>query len=199
MLRLFACVSLSSARHLGAPSVVGLHLATYTGGYIDECERGGKPMRSTKTSVAALLALSGAAAALLWRSPRARDGARRMVANVREQLRGAGIPARLNQWRAAAFRNITSQAPGPGGVPGALDLADENLTITQRVRTNLGREPALADLPHLNINTQERGVVYLRGYVQTEEQRRTAETVAANTKGVSEVVNELNIERAVNL
>jgi osmotically-inducible protein OsmY len=80
-----------------------------------------------------------------------------------------------------------------------LNLDDQNLTITQRVRTNLGREPALASLPHFNVNTEGDGVVYLRGYVHNEEQRRTAALVAGTTEGVSRVVNELHIEQAVNL
>src|SRR6266536_2683535 len=146
-------------------------------------------MRSAKLSGAALLAL-GVVAALLWRNQQIREGARR---------REAGIPDRLNQWRNAVFDRRLSLTPGSGDVPGVLAVADEDLTTTQRVRTNLGREPALAELPHLNINTQENGVVYLRGYVHTAEQRRRAAEVAASTPGVHEVINELNIEQAVNL
>jgi hypothetical protein len=37
------------------------------------------------------------------------------------------------------------------------------LTITDRVRTNLGREPLLDGLPHLNINTQEGGAFIYAG------------------------------------
>lgn len=156
-------------------------------------------MRLAKISGAALLALGAAAAALLWRNQGVREGARRMLIDTRARLREAGIPDRLNQWRTAVFDRRLGLTPGPEGVPGVLTAADEDLTTTQRVRTNLGREPALAELPHLNINTQENGVVYLRGYVHSAEQRRRAAEVAAGTPGVNEVINELNIEQAVNL
>lgn len=156
-------------------------------------------MRQVGKLGAALLGLGLAIAALLWRDRRARDGASRLFDDARARLRASGLPVGLDRWRRESFRDIASQAPRAGDTPGELDLADENLTITQRVRTNLGREPALADVPHLNINTQEHGVVYLRGYVRSEEQRRLAESVAANTEGVSAVVNELNIERAVSM
>lgn len=79
-------------------------------------------------------------------------------------------------------------------VAGVLKLDGDNLTITDRVRSNMGREVMLADLPRLNINTQEEGIVYLRGYVFNEDQRSMAELVAATTEGVSGVVNELLIE-----
>jgi BON domain-containing protein len=156
-------------------------------------------MRSAKVSAAALLALGAGAALWLWRNPQTREQAQRLVGEARTRLRETNIPDRLDQWRGATFRGLANQVPGTEDVPGVLDLADENLTTTQRVRTNLGREPALADLPHLNVNTEGHGIVYLRGYVHSEEQRRVAETVAANTEGVGQVVNELNIEQAVNL
>jgi hypothetical protein len=125
------------------------------------------------------------AAAWVWRS----SGARSRV----QQLFGdAGI------WRTFPLDGA-SQAPGSGDSPGVLDLADENLTVTQRVRTNLGHSPVLADLPHLNINTEGDGIVYLRGYVHSEEQRRVVTAVAANTTGVAQVVDELTIGQAVNL
>ena len=156
-------------------------------------------MRSAKVSGAALLALGAGVALWLWRNPQARGQAQRLLGDARARLRDANIPDRIDQWRASTFRGLSDQVPGPEAMPGMLDLADENLTVTQRVRTNLGREPSLADLPHLNVNTEGRGVVYLRGYVHNEEQRRVAEAVAANTEGVSQVVNELNIAQSVNM
>lgn len=153
-------------------------------------------MRSVNKGGAALLALGAAAVALLWRNRGARERLGQVLAGARRQLNAAGVPIGGNAGWPDSFRAITSQATQPGDTPGVLDLTDENLTVTERVRTNLGREPTLAGLPHLNVNTQERGVVYLRGYVWNEEQRRLAERVAANTEGVGAVVNELNIERA---
>jgi len=156
-------------------------------------------MRSAKISGAALLALGAGAALWIWRNPQARNQAQRLLGDARSRLRDANIPDRIDQWRASAFRGRGDQEPGAEAMPGMLDLADENLTVTQRVRTNLGREPILAELPHLNVNTEGRGVVYLRGYVHNEDQRRVAEAVAANTEGASQVINELHIEQSVNL
>jgi len=141
-------------------------------------------MRLSRLSGLTLLGF-GVAAIWLWRSPWARK-------QTRQLLEDTGI------WRTPRLGDY-SQMPGSGAGPGMLDLADENLTVTQRVRTNLGRAPELLDLPHLNINTEGRGVVYLRGYVNTEEQRRVAVAVAATTTGVGQVVNELRIEQAVNM
>jgi hypothetical protein len=155
-------------------------------------------MRSAKVSGAALLALGAGVALWLWRNQPAREQVQRLFDDTRAKLRDSDLSAQLDQWR-TAVRSRDDQVSGPEDVPGVLDLADENLTTTQRVRTNLGREPLLADLPHLNINTEGRGVVYLRGYAHSEEQRRIAATVAAHTEGVSQVVNELNIEQAANL
>jgi hypothetical protein len=156
-------------------------------------------MRSAKVSGAALLALGAGAALWLWRNPQARATARRALDNTRALLHKAGIPERLGQWRLPRFTGLAGQVPEPEGLPGVLNMADQNLTTTQRVRTKLGREPALADLPHLNVNTEGDGVVYLRGYVHNEGQRRAAELVAGATEGVRRVVNELHIEQAVNL
>jgi hypothetical protein len=154
-------------------------------------------MRPIQKPLAALFALGSAGMALLWRSPQARAGLRRFLDTARVQVRDSALPARLDQLRARAFYGTASQAPRPGDTPGVLDLDGDNLTITQRVRSNLGHEFALAG-HHININTQARGTVYLRGTVATEEQRRIAETVARNTEGVSLVVNELQLERAAN-
>jgi hypothetical protein len=154
-------------------------------------------MRSIQKPLAALFALGSAGMALLWRSPQARASVRRFLDATHTQIRDSALPARLNQLRALAFHGTPSQAPRPGDSPGVLDLDGDNLTITQRVRSNLGHEPALAG-QHININTQARGTVYLRGTVTAEEQRRAAETRARNTEGVSLVVNELQVERAAN-
>jgi hypothetical protein len=156
-------------------------------------------MRSPKLSGAALLALGAGAALWIWRNPQARATARHALDDARSRLRRAGIPKRLNRWLPAQLTRSADWASRTEGLPGVLDRDDENLTITQRVRTNLGREQDLASVPHFNINTEGDGVVYLRGYVHTAEQRRAAEMAASATDGVKQVVNELHIEQAVNL
>jgi hypothetical protein len=154
-------------------------------------------MRSSKVSGTALLALGAGAALWLWRNPQARSTAQRAFKDTRARVRDTRIMERLSQWLPTQAK--INLAPGPQRVPGVLSQDDQNLTITQRVRSMLGREPSLASIPHFNINTEGDGVVYLRGYVHTEEQRRSAEMVAGATEGVTQVVNELHIEQAVNL
>jgi hypothetical protein len=155
-------------------------------------------MKTTKVSAAALLALGTGAAIWFWRRPETREQAQRIAGDLRARMREANVSYWLEQWRLVDGKGIRRgfRSNGSADVPG---FEDENLTITQRVRTNLGHEPALADLPHLNVNTEGQGVVYLRGYVHTEAQRRAAETITANTEGVSRAVYELNIEQVVNL
>jgi osmotically-inducible protein OsmY len=117
---------------------------------------------------------------------------------MRARLRDSGISELLRE-SLPNRRAELDLTPGPQRVPGVLSQDDQNLTITQRVRSMLGREPALASIPHFNINTEGDGVVYLRGYVHNQEQRSAAETIAGATEGVTQVVNELHIEQAVNL
>jgi len=155
-------------------------------------------MRSPKVSGAAWLALGAGAALWLWRNPQARSTAQRALRDMRARVRDTDIAERFSRWLPTRHAE-TGLAPGPQRVPGVLRQDDQNLTITQRVRSTLGREPALASIPHFNINTEGEGVVFLRGYVHTEEQRRAAEMVASATEGVTQVVNELHIEQAVNL
>jgi hypothetical protein len=156
-------------------------------------------MRLTKLSVAVLLAFGVGMILWILRMARARAWVHRISGDTRARLRDSNVSYWLEQWRMADAGSRVGRARGNSGLPGVLDLDDENLTITQRVRTNLGRESALATLPHLNVNTESQGVVYLRGYVHNEEQRRVAQMIAANTEGVSQVISELNIAQAVNL
>lgn len=72
------------------------------------------------------------------------------------------------------------------------DLEPE--TITDRVSTALGEEEMLRHLPRINVNTEPGGFVYLRGPVQTYAQREKAEEVASKVTGVTEVINEINVE-----
>jgi hypothetical protein len=145
-----------------------------------------------------LLAFGAGLTLWILRMPWARAWAHRIAGDTRARLRDSNVSYWLEQWGMSNVGGGAGRGRGDG-LPGVLDLDDENLTITQRVRTNLGREPALATVPHLNVNTEGQGVVYLRGYVHNEEQLRVAQTIAANTEGVSQVVSELNIAQAVNL
>ena len=155
-------------------------------------------MKPTRLPAAVLIALGAGAALWLWRAPKVRKQAQDAVGDMRARLRDTNVSYWLEQWRQTDGKRAW-RGPGAGGFARTSDFEDENLTITQRVRTNMGHEPLLAELPHLNVNTEGHGVVYLRGYVHSDEQRRVAELIASNTEGVSRVVDELNIEQAVNL
>lgn len=77
---------------------------------------------------------------------------------------------------------------------GQLENDGEDRTITDRIRSSIGREPELASLPKININTQANGVVYLRGTVPDMEKRDLVQLAAEMTDGVTQVVNELEVE-----
>ncbi len=67
-------------------------------------------------------------------------------------------------------------------------------TVTDRVRTELGENQSLRHLPRINVNTEPGGIVYLRGTVPGEGERELAERIARKQRGVSEVINELQME-----
>jgi osmotically-inducible protein OsmY len=89
---------------------------------------------------------------------------------------------------------IATLAPTDEDIAGVLNLDGDDRITTDRIRSSLGREPLLADLPRLNINTQEGGRVFLRGYVFTEEQRQLVEQITGQTEGVGDIVNEIIVE-----
>lgn len=72
------------------------------------------------------------------------------------------------------------------------DDADDN-TIADRVRSELGQNPATRDLPHLNIDCVE-GIVTVRGPMLDTATSAVIQTVVSAVKGVKEVRPELLIE-----
>ena len=77
--------------------------------------------------------------------------------------------------------------------PNELQEYGDDETVTDRVNTNLGRLIEAEHLARLNINTQQDGVVYLRGPVRSQEESNQVEQITRETEGVKQVVNELNI------
>src|SRR5688500_2295089 len=65
----------------------------------------------------------------------------------------------------------------------------DDTALLAKVKTKLGADRA-KNLVHVNVDVKG-GVVHLRGSVPTEGDRREAERLAANTDGVTSVVNEL--------
>jgi hyperosmotically inducible protein len=67
----------------------------------------------------------------------------------------------------------------------------DDATITAKVKSRLAVDPE-ADAVEIDVDTTG-GVVRLSGYVETEAEINAAEQVAAQTKGVKKVVNELKL------
>ena len=65
----------------------------------------------------------------------------------------------------------------------------DDKTITAKVKTALARDP-IAKANQINVTTFK-GVVQLSGFVDTQEQKDRAGQLARDTKGVSEVHNDL--------
>ncbi len=86
-------------------------------------------------------------------------------------------------------------APREDPDAGELERFGDDRIVSDRVSTRLGRELNMHELPRLNINTQQNGVVYLRGTVLTAEQRDRIQEIVESTEGVQSVVNEIQIER----
>ncbi len=61
-------------------------------------------------------------------------------------------------------------APRDNPEPWLLDAYGDDETISDKVCTALGRELQADHLRYLNVNTQQGGVVYLRGPVHSEEE-----------------------------
>ncbi len=98
----------------------------------------------------------------------------------------------------ASASNAASFRPANDPDAGQLDADGEDRTISDRIRSRLGQELDHAEWGHLNINTQGIGVVYLRGYVASDELRSRIEQIASEAEGVESVVNELNVGKQSN-
>ena len=63
---------------------------------------------------------------------------------------------------------------------------------------NLGRDLCADHLPHLNVNTQQGGIVYLRGPMHSLEESTRIEQIVCGIEGVTDVMNELHIQQEIN-
>ena len=69
----------------------------------------------------------------------------------------------------------------------------DDATVTSAVKSQLVMDKA-ANLTRVDVDTN-RGVVYLNGTVESSEQKQRAEELAERVKGVSKVVNNLQVAR----
>ena len=65
--------------------------------------------------------------------------------------------------------------------------------ITTKVKSKLAAEH-LGSLAHIRVDTDDHGVVWLRGHVRSQEQIDKAVSIARETEGVTEVRNHLRIK-----
>lgn len=70
------------------------------------------------------------------------------------------------------------------------DLSDD--IVNARVQTEMGENSGTAQIPRLNIDTFD-GIVTLRGHVENDHLKRSAEDVAKSVKGVREVINKITV------
>lgn len=70
-------------------------------------------------------------------------------------------------------------------------------TITANVKSALAQHHPALKADHVSIMTKD-GTVYLRGMVDTSNERQDIETTAQRAAGVKKVVNETTVNRGVN-
>ena len=69
----------------------------------------------------------------------------------------------------------------------------DDATVTSAVKSQLVMDKA-ANLTRIDVDTN-RGVVYLNGTVESSEQKQRAKELAERVKGVTKVVNNLQVAR----
>lgn len=70
----------------------------------------------------------------------------------------------------------------------------DDAAITARVKTEIAQTQGIGEAAMINVDTY-RGVVSLAGFVDSEQQRRMAEQAASKVKGVTRVINNLELKK----
>jgi gas vesicle protein len=127
---------------------------------------------------------------------------RRNRALLRDKVvKGAGKAEDLGEAAARKARDLSNRADGlahavaekvSGKAEGESDGADD-ITIADRVRTELGRVPETQGLERLNVESVN-GVVTLRGPIMDEATQAAIIAAASQVQGVREVVSDLMTE-----
>lgn len=71
-----------------------------------------------------------------------------------------------------------------------------NMTVSERVRQRIEQEFPNADISvsvMVNADNSDKSVIILSGLVKTEKQKQRAQNIAADTKGVTKVLNGLRV------
>jgi hyperosmotically inducible periplasmic protein len=69
----------------------------------------------------------------------------------------------------------------------------KNSAVTTAVKADLLANSDVKSL-HIKVKTIKHGVVVLSGYVDTEDQKQKAASIAGSSKGVTEVMNKLKVK-----
>lgn len=70
----------------------------------------------------------------------------------------------------------------------------DDATVTARVKKEIAQTQGLAEAASINVDTY-RGVVSLAGFVDSEQQMKTAVQAAGRVPGVDKVVNNLQLKK----
>ncbi len=96
-------------------------------------------------------------------------------------------------WLSIAFSLFLSACAPTQTVRSTGQVIDD-AAITTRVKTEIAQTQGLGDAAAIKVDTF-RGVVSLAGFVETEEQIRTATQAAKRVPGVDKVVNNLQLKK----
>ncbi len=154
---------------------------------------GGGTNKLLLLGVGALAGLGVGAAAGVLGSPTTGKQARTVAAQ-----RGGQAARTASRQAARTARTVSQQARGRIEAARAARASEREQNTSEgaieaRVETALGADPTLKALPRINVNVEPGGVVYLRGIVPSENERELAEQLARKQRGVTEVVNEINL------
>lgn len=103
-------------------------------------------------------------------------------------------PSDSNQTGAERDYSDPSEGPliGESHNPDAGDVPQQQEEIENKIRTRIGEDPRTSDLPRVNVEVND-GVVDLRGTAPSEDAKLAAGEIAAETEGVREVRNLIQV------
>jgi hyperosmotically inducible protein len=100
------------------------------------------------------------------------------------------------------FIAVSTYAQGPSNDTSKTPSAEEraknreavsDATITGKVKTALAADVGLKTVTSINVDTDDNGVVTLKGKVNSADQKKRAEAVAKKVSGVKSVKNQLTV------
>jgi hypothetical protein len=109
---------------------------------------------------------------------------------------GTGYQQPSDPQHTGAERDYSDPASGPligeQHDPSAGDVPEQQEEVENRIRTRVGEDPRTKDLPRINVEVND-GIVELRGTAPTEDAKLAVGEIAAETEGVREVRNLMQV------